>query len=711
MKTFASPFFWPLYSWIVFSIVNPTAVGNTQFVHVPNQKAMKIAISKNSPPMALLMGEELEPIKTEPEDAPAKSKTTILLSAGDLNLKPKAKVFAKSYLEREKEKIQLAKTLAPQRTRISELLSLVAPTNLTPINLSQVHLNKKESAVANERFPSEVNLPPLGPVGTVYVKGEESPVVSIANASRGLPRGEDKPVFSVEQKAQSKASPSSLENKVNWQSVIGKDNASNNLRIFGTIELSGGLALTQDINDLRVYWKTGTDSVEGKIDDKGRFIVDVAHVGVGKLVATLSDRQQKLMGRGVFDLNDLSFETLTQTLNSRDGFKILIQPSFASSKMGEVISAYSFDQYKMLVPGAYVLGPNYTQIQVGLDGRFEFSGLTSDSSFILEAGAPNYWRTRIITDTETKDSIPLFSDKMIESLFDLTGQKSFINSSAVVWGQASKKGKPMDGVRVSINVPGAFGPIYFNDLRIPDMNLKSTSKNGLFAFIKIPKGLHVVTSHLGDHELPSFLIPATLGVISYVNLKLTSVTARGVVFDPLLKQNIPAQLNIIGSSRPLTSGQNGFEYKWPSADPVAHINLHGGPEYFVQRQSILRSETKSLEIPLYQKSWLFEELSQNKIRVNEGTGMFVGFLEGTDFKVSLDREQNVEDNIFYFDEKGKISVGKMESAPNGGGFLITNLSPGIHTLIVTSSDGELNRSHLFIAEPGILNVLGGSLKP
>jgi hypothetical protein len=269
----------------------------------------------------------------------------------------------------------------------------------------------------------------------------------------------------------------------------------------------------------------------------------------------------------------------------------------------------------------------------------------------------------------------------------------------------------MDGVRVSINVPGAFGPIYFNDLRIPDMNLKSTSKNGLFAFIKIPKGLHVVTSQLGDHELPSFLIPATPGVISYVNLKLTSVTARGVVFDPLLKQNIPAQLNIIGSSRPLTSGQNGFEYKWPSADPVAHINLHGGPEYFVQRQSILRSETKSLEIPLYQKSWLFEELSQNKIRVNEGTGMFVGFLEGTDFKVSLDREQNVEDNIFYFDEKGKISVGKMESAPNGGGFLITNLSPGIHTLIVTSCDGELNRSHLFIAEPGILNVMGGSLKP
>ena len=144
-------------------------------------------------------------------------------------------------------------------------------------------------------------------------------------------------------------------------------------------------------------------------------------------------------------------------------------------------------------------------------------------------------------------------------------------------------------------LPGtdAVGPIYFNDFRIPDKSLKNTSSNGLFAFIKVKPGLHIVMSQLDSRALPSVVVSSNSGAVSYAEINMKTLQLAGQVYDPVFKQKLSASISAVGTSMSTqTNAKGDFQMKVPSTDAVIFVDANPGPGFFVTREAIPRNQAK-----------------------------------------------------------------------------------------------------------------------
>ncbi len=742
-------------------------MGNFDFVHISEDNSLTITISKNSPPLAAISDEELPQVNIEPANEMTLGKNTRVLLAGQKSFWPELKKVSDNF---SREQIRKVKLQAFEQKRMQRELSVNIPEQLlAEIKKNNLENRKLEKLSELLNLVRPVNFQTIAATG-ISVRGEVHLIPSVTNAYRGLPSGEEVIPQGLQISTKSYTSsrlPSAFINSIgggtpggsgipggntNKVASVGSVNLSTksmmeiptirsasmaaqvleqmsandvsdspavadkapsggSYTIHGQIELSGGLAITHEINNLKVQWKTGTQTVDGTVDyTQGLYSVNVPAYDSGKIIATLKDSHHKLLGRGDFDLNGATKEDLSIQMRKSDGVKITLAP-INSAKTGEIVSAYSYDNVKILAPGAMVMGAAQTRDEADPRGAYKLSGLGGSSSFILEAGAPDYWGTRLVTETAIKERVPLFSNKMMQSLFDLAGEPGANNTYAVIWGQVNKRSKPLAGVKVSLSAQGAVGPIYFNDWRIPDKKLNATSANGLYAFIKVKQGIHVVSTEMPGHVLPSSVVVASPGFVSYAEINLKWLEVSGKISDVSLSQSVSAQISVVGTKNGFQSGSQGFSAKLASTDPVLYLDANAGSDYFVSREAILRSEAKDIDIQVYRKAWLLAQMSQNNIKQYESAGILLGKYDGTTFRVSLDNEVQADENIFYFDESGNIAAGKTESGAEGGLFLLTNLKPGLHTLLVSTADGEMTNSRVFVSEAGILNVVNGEITP
>jgi hypothetical protein len=488
-----------------------------------------------------------------------------------------------------------------------------------------------------------------------------------------------------------------------------QDKSVSTHKISGRVELMGGLAVAGNSTRLDIQWKTGNQTRAALIDySTGEFVVETPTLLAGKLIATLVDETNRILGQGDFDLTDVA-EPEQSVL---EGVKILIEPRNSIVK-GQIFSAYSVGNIFIPVKEAELFAPASVRERADDKGNFRLGGLSSDSTFFLDGYAPEHWGTRVLAEGSQKPRVPVFSEKMLQSFFDLIGQSANNTELGVVWGEVKRKGKSVSGVKVGISTPDAIGPIYFNALRIPDKNLTETSDNGLYAFVKVRPGLHVVMSQIKNHELPSTVVSVQPTMVSYSEINLKTVQLRGRIYDPVNQRAVKAQVSIVGSSKSTVSGNGGFTLKAPSTDPVLFVEANAGPEYFVSREAIAHAQRKNVEMYVFKKSWFAEQFRKADIRYDEHKGILLGYVNGPAFHVTLDSEDREysDQSTLYFDGQGKIEPGRIEGVAGGGGFIMTNLKPGLHTLVITSAEGEMVASRIFVSEAGVLNVLSMPLRP
>jgi len=491
-------------------------------------------------------------------------------------------------------------------------------------------------------------------------------------------------------------------------------NQADSYTLVGQVELTGGLAATGYSTKLGIQWKTGNETRDGNVDySTGRFIIQVPTLEAGKIVASLVDDTGRILGRGDYDLDGIAAPG-QRTIEGID-MQVIAQETAIT---GQVFSAYDVGDAFVPVTGAEVFGPAQAREAADDKGHYSLSGLNTDATLLLDSYATDYWGTRVIVAGNIAQKVPLFSDKMMDSFLDLVGQSSNSSDYGIVWGVVKHGGKPVAGAQMALSSTGVVGPIYFNELRIPDQNLKATSSNGLFAFVKVKPGLDVVMAQYGGRELPSTVVSISPSTVSYSEISFKTLQLMGRVFDPVANQNVSAQISVVGASQTARSNSQGFKLRIPSSDPVIFVDANPGNGYMVSREAVPRKSAHEINLMVYQKDWISSQLDKVGMKYDETNGLLLGYVDGPQFNVRLDDGTDLQDsadandqNVLYFDETGVLDPSLTTGAAGGGAFMMTNLKPGLHTLVVTGESGEMVSSRIFVSEGGVLNVLSMPLRP
>jgi len=473
--------------------------------------------------------------------------------------------------------------------------------------------------------------------------------------------------------------------------------------ISGQIEMIGGLAVLGEQSQIEVRWKGGGEEIEGEVSQStGEFRFAVPRINAGKIYAYLRDEKNRVIGRGEYDLEGAA----SPEQKTLQGVSVIVEPMLKGIK-GRVKSAYSTDGYFMPVVNASVSATTANQEQSNEIGEFQIAGLSTDSTYLAEVESPDYWGLRALAAADQETVFTMFSSKMIQSLLDITGNNT-PGHQGVVWGEIrDKKGRPLAGAVAALSTAEAMGPIYFNALGIPDTRLRATTDNGLFAFVKVRPGLHVVMSEFGKTELPSAVVSVSNGYVTYARIRNRKIQLTGQVIDAVTGGAINASVALIGSSAKQATDSSGhFKMTAPASDPVVFIETKTqSPEYYLCRQAVSRSQTRNMTLQTFKKSWLEAQLKPAQAEQDPKLGLAIGIVGGSDYNVTVDNELDYNDNnIFYFNEKGMLEAGRPYGL-NGGGFVLTNLRPGVHTIIIHSAQGDLVSTKIFVAQKGVLNVI------
>ena len=108
---------------------------------------------------------------------------------------------------------------------------------------------------------------------------------------------------------------------------------------------------------------------------------------------------------------------------------------------------------------------------------------------------------------------------------------------------------------------------------------------------------------------------------------------------------------------------------------------------YISYSTWINSDYKYGKLHAVKKSW-FYELTEDVVKnFNDYSSIYIGFVNGADYKVTMDDKANSSIKVIYFDSQGN----KTETGKSEGGFIIVNMPQGQRTIFVEALD--LNKSH------------------
>lgn len=552
------------------------------------------------------------------------------------------------------------------------------------------------------------------------VSGEEITVVSrgqlaTSAASKGLAKVIVAPATGEQDHRLSGATPQEEKKSVSAKVVNASEEAQkkseqslNNIFISGLLEMAGGLAYLGEANELLIYREVEGFYVEEGTAwlREGRYEIAIAD-NQGILVAQLKNASGDLIGETTYDLSLLSREFVDQ--GKVNGVDLVIQP-LRQGIFGKVVSAYSFDQHEKLVAGAKVETSLFDEkLSVDEKGEFKYEDLARPSSYQMKASAEQHWGTLLVGSTGSAQTVRLFPDSMMEALIDLSSvfyDPEHVHR-AIIWGKVEESGKPLSGARVEL-AGSDLRPIYFNALMIPDRSLRSTSSNGLFAYVGVPSGIHQIRADHGGRWLPAQVVPTEGRHVSHVLFKKVPTHQAPVrVFDAFeADQPLGAVLRIIGDENLVEVDSSGYGLlSLPLEKQLMFVEASSFDDYEAVRMIKSRS-AKYLHLPMVRSQWLKKMASQNGLTLAAETGVVIGFISGeaavNEYQVFLGNDSAPgSDDLIFFDVKGE----PIDHAVIGGGFIIFNRTPGLQTVVVAPNSPLAPVSKVVFVEPGIISLL------
>ncbi|MCC6276905.1 MAG: hypothetical protein IT289_03195 [Oligoflexia bacterium] len=472
--------------------------------------------------------------------------------------------------------------------------------------------------------------------------------------------------------------------------------------IKGQIEFSGGLAYTGSSTKLVVYHAYGGEMSEGQVElPEGRFTVNYPAERPGTVIVQLINENGYTLGRGEYSL--VQSEEFAKGDVQADFVKIVVEP-LESSVRGILISGYSYGNSIIPARGE-VFGPASNREQSDRSGRFRFQRLSHQSQMVMEAYAPEHLTSRMLADSAQVNTIEIYSNKMIESLFQLNGIEPN-SGKGVIFGKISRNKKGLKNVSVTLIGGRGTGPIYFNEILIPDKNLKATSEAGYFAFLNVDPGVSVVTAKLGERELPSTVLSVAEGAVSPTHIKMKQINMVGSLFDGATGAPISGEMTVLGTKQLIKISSNGFGAKFPHSDGLIFAELRAGENMMPARTVFNRSRAQQAHAFTVSRDWLKSRIGQAKLQ----TGIVLGLVAGGPFKVSVESpdRQLIEANVNYFNTQGESSIDPDDSSV---GFSIQGLNSGLYQINIQNPSGDIVATRLALVEDGYLSTLTADLVP
>lgn len=482
--------------------------------------------------------------------------------------------------------------------------------------------------------------------------------------------------------------------------------------IRGTIELSGGLALTHAHDRIAVLRES-----RGQFIESGAVWIREARYEIfvesleGQLVAEVRSPQGDVIGRGQLALSTLGLGDGQKAL---DGVALRVTP-VAAGIAGRVQSAYNAGNGARAtsqgVQGAKVQFLNTNSVVKSVaGGHFEEPRFTDGSRVVAQIHAKEHWPTLANLTSGQEPTVPIFSHRMMNAFVNLTAPDSsavdsIIKTKGVIWGRVSRSGQAVAGADVSVLTQGAGEPVYFNDLMIPDFSLKATGSNGLFAVPAVSQGAHAVQIKIGKRLSDPVFMQAEPHMVSSVDLdvmKASEVPARA--FDAF-RVEAPVRTEVrpaghIRGRRMIVQGDEGSTLKLANLGMPSVLEIDAGVDYLMTR-TIQNPETRMMQLPMVTRAWFDRQVGRVRYNNQPQTGNVIGFIQGARFRVSMDEAAlSTGAKILYFDSSGEVTTREYGEA--GGGFILLGVKNGLQTVIVEAESRDRIYAGTVLVEDGIV---------
>lgn len=466
--------------------------------------------------------------------------------------------------------------------------------------------------------------------------------------------------------------------------------------IAGRIKLQGDL-----IGENLTYYISR--SLDGRVFETG--VVDAAkntfkmEVGnpKGLLQVELRSEKGEVLAYGEHVLNS--------SVSNLRNLELQIFPSEASLA-GRVLSAAdSLGGQEVAVEDAEkVVSGVQGSLGADSEGFFNEEIFERGSSFIVETNAKDYW-SDLNFGLSGKPLYPRLINKKDFAEFTKTldpfGEEVDVTSALV--GSVTQNGLAQQNLTVKIFNYEYQKPIYFNDLGSANPRLEATTTNGGFIFTNLTDGGYLVQAYRGSKLVAQKWYLVREGHISQGQMRIVvnppvvasaelfprSRTEQGFVIHEM---GAPANQIVKSTSEALfntitTPGLMALVVD-KSEKHLKHIYL---------------GETKSRKrrFKVVGQEWLNSFLNARRSNANRAKPVVVGFLS-KDFKIIKETSDVLtgSSQIFYFDKFGEVT----DKGRSGGGFIITEASQGIGSVVLSIRGRETFLNKLVFTKPYSISV-------
>jgi len=488
---------------------------------------------------------------------------------------------------------------------------------------------------------------------------------------------------------------------VTMAQAMQQENAINALRIphywlDGKVELTQGLAITANFDQLRIGWFVdGQKQSDAKIDVmNGTYEIKVDRLE-GEVVAEMVDSKGYMFGEAIVDLEMLAKQRVIAQVEVHNVDLDLAPYSFGFN--GQTVSVYQTKGNRSPVPQTEVAieGHDYHQPSDG-GGKVHDESISNHSTAVFTASRGQYREAVVIADLEKEQTFRMFPEKFMGNFFDILHVDRKLRDLGVVWGTIRKDEVAAPGYRVRIAGHPEAKPVYFT-YYIVDSKRQETSTDGEFSFVGMVDGDYEVEVVDGaDKKIDSKLVAVRNGAVSLAEFDIgVRKTLYVRPFDPFTQTPKPLEFAAMGSDD-IINAHTEDVLKLPvtqGADPVLiytkSVNANIGSSTFASRSR------KFQEVPVLNSAWWSGIQSQYKIDV--AAGVVIGFIDTeTNFQV-FNQESAQPTHILYFNSQGQI----VKNGERPAGFVIYGVGQGLKNLIIESDSGLLTTEAAFVENASI----------
>lgn len=490
------------------------------------------------------------------------------------------------------------------------------------------------------------------------------------------------------------------------RSFLGEDenSSSGNKLIKGPIEITGGLAVT---NEHHIEIRRSDEGVLkelGRVDlQTGNYFIDIEEMS-GSIIARLVDKDGKILGDSHFRLSRIP----SQAGRTIEGFPLRVEPQPSFS--GVLTSAYNARPMETAPAKTTVtLVKGASELSIKKDGIVSMDQVTKGSTSVMRTAAPNHFQTAALVVAGEEFKTQLYPETMIKAFEDIVSQQRQLSNEGaptIIWGQATLDEKPQSGITVEVESDSSLEAVYFNAFMIPDPNLKATSENGLYAFVSAQPGFHSLLAKKGE------TIFGYQNVVVEENSVAQGDIAASKRSDPLPvrvydaftgeAQSVVMTLQSLSDEVSIQNGKGTLTL--PHVNRMGLMRVVSEGNDFVSAQYSYNDRDEYIHVPLVHWTWLNSIKTYLKIDDMASVGTIVGFVPDENFEVYLAGYDNFESrHIVYFDMQGRILQNRKGIA--GGGFIIYNVPNDVHEVVVMGERSQKMSSRVIPVDPSSLSVL------